>query len=263
MRDLERWKDQVELSLDGRQIFFLFFGSAVAACVIFVAGVLVGKRIEQRACTPPAVADPLAVLDQVDQLDHASARAGDGDDGFTFHEALSRREVRGRPGRTSNAGSGTETAAARPATAAVTPENKPDNKPENKADNRPDNKSDNKGDGKAEGPADAKGSKDGQKVEVAAAHKTETPPAAASAHKPTDERYTLHISAFSQKDDAEDFLHRIQAAGYRPSLVQSEIPGRGLFYRVRVGDYSSKKAAFEAKNEFERRQRLPVYVARL
>ena len=35
MRDLDRWKDKVEISLDGRQIFFLFFGSAVAACLIF------------------------------------------------------------------------------------------------------------------------------------------------------------------------------------------------------------------------------------
>ena len=254
MRDLERWKDQVELSLDGRQIFFLFFGSAVATCVIFVAGVLVGKRIEQRACTPPAVADPLAVLDQMDQLDRASGRAGGGDEGFTFHEALARREVRARPGRASNAGSGTETAAARPAPAAVA------------SDAKGDHKSDNKSDGKAEGTADGKDGKDAKKVEAATAataHKTETPPAAPAAHKPADERYTLHISAFSQKDDAEDFLHRMQAAGYRPALVQSEIPGRGLFYRVRVGDYSSKKAALEAKNEFERRQRLPVYVARL
>ena len=49
MRDLDRWKDKVEISLDGRQIFFLFFGSAVAACLIFVTGVLIGKRIEARA----------------------------------------------------------------------------------------------------------------------------------------------------------------------------------------------------------------------
>ncbi|HEX2569763.1 MAG TPA: SPOR domain-containing protein [Polyangia bacterium] len=230
MRDLERWKDQVELSLDGRQIFFLFFGSAVAACVIFVAGVLVGKRIEQRACTPPAVADPLAVLDQADQIEQAGARAGDGEDGFTFHEALARREVRPRPSRApSGPGGGGEAAVTRPAAAAATSEGKVEGKADGKA-----------ADGKA---ADGKDAKD--------------------AHKPNEERYTLHISAFSQKDDAEDFLHRMQAAGYRPSLVQSEIPGRGLFYRVRVGDFSSKKAALEAKSEFERRQRLPVYVAHL
>ena len=56
MRDLERWKDKVEISLDGRQIFFLFFGSAVAACLIFVLGVLIGKRLEvYEAQTKPLI----------------------------------------------------------------------------------------------------------------------------------------------------------------------------------------------------------------
>jgi hypothetical protein len=53
--------------LDGRQIFFLFIGSAVAACLIFALGVTVGRRIEQRALAreKAAPADPLAVLDEI------------------------------------------------------------------------------------------------------------------------------------------------------------------------------------------------------
>src|SRR6185436_17767746 len=70
MSETERWKDRVEMSLDGRQIFFLFFGSAVAACLIFVAGVLVGKRMEQRAlgAATPVAEDPLTELDRLDYL---------------------------------------------------------------------------------------------------------------------------------------------------------------------------------------------------
>ena len=85
MRDLDRWKDKVELSLDGRQIFFLFFGSAVAACLVFVLGVLVGKRLEARALalTPAPVEDPLAALDQLGEAD-------DADEGLTFHKALTK-----------------------------------------------------------------------------------------------------------------------------------------------------------------------------
>ena len=94
MREFERWRDRVELSLDGRQIFFLFFGSAVAACLIFVAGVYVGRRLEARNAPSAAADDPLAALDQLDE---------EPDDGLTFHDALvagDKRAARERkPGR--------------------------------------------------------------------------------------------------------------------------------------------------------------------
>ncbi|HVT10019.1 MAG TPA: hypothetical protein VHO67_21305, partial [Polyangia bacterium] len=68
-RSVERWREKIEIRLDNRQVFFLFFGSAVVACMLFVLGVMVGKRIESRgqaeAAAPPA--DPLAALDRVHQ----------------------------------------------------------------------------------------------------------------------------------------------------------------------------------------------------
>ena len=58
-------------------------------------------------------------------------------------------------------------------------------------------------------------------------------------------------------------MHKIQSAGYKPFLVASEIPGKGVFFRVRVGDYGSRQAAVDAKSEFERKQRIIAYVAKL
>jgi cell division septation protein DedD len=75
--------------------------------------------------------------------------------------------------------------------------------------------------------------------------------------------FTLQLSAFPERADAEEFMRRIQGAGYKPFLVVSEIPGKGVFYRVRVGDYSSRQAAADAKNEFEHKQRMIAYVAKL
>src|SRR3954468_1729910 len=98
MRDLDRWKDKVELSLDGRQIFFLFFGSAIAACLIFVLGVLIGKRIEARALAlqPAPIEDPLAALDQLGDADEA-------DEGLTFHKALTPPKAEKPAGETKKA----------------------------------------------------------------------------------------------------------------------------------------------------------------
>src|SRR5437588_146500 len=187
MRDLDRWKDKVEISLDGRQIFFLFFGSAVAACLIFVVGVLIGKRIEARALAlqPAAIEDPLAALDQLGDADEA-------DEGLTFHKALTPPKA--------------ALPAARPQVVQQAPTKKPD---------------------------------------------------ATASH------FTLQLSAFPDKADAEEFMHKIQSAGYKPFLVASEIPGKGVFFRVRVGDYGSRQAAVDAKSEFERKQRIIAYVAKL
>src|SRR5690349_8978554 len=65
---LPGWREKIEVRLDNRQVFFLFFGSAVVACMLFVLGVIVGKRIESRGRAAAAeVVDPLAVLDRAAQ----------------------------------------------------------------------------------------------------------------------------------------------------------------------------------------------------
>ena len=77
LRDVERWKDKIEVRLDNRQVFFLFFGSALCACMLFVLGVIVGKRLESRGrAAAPEVQDPLAVLDRINSVGLASAAIG-------------------------------------------------------------------------------------------------------------------------------------------------------------------------------------------
>jgi DedD protein len=67
-RNVERWREKIEVKLDNRQVFFLFFGSAVVACMLFVLGVMVGKRIESRGqAEAPQLQDPLAALDRAHQ----------------------------------------------------------------------------------------------------------------------------------------------------------------------------------------------------
>ena len=75
LRDVERWKDKIEVRLDNRQVFFLFFGSALCACLLFVLGVIVGKRLESRGrALAPEIQDPLAVLDRINGAPPPRAR---------------------------------------------------------------------------------------------------------------------------------------------------------------------------------------------
>jgi cell division septation protein DedD len=259
MRDLDRWKDKVEISLDGRQIFFLFFGSAVAACLIFVVGVLIGKRIEARALAlaPAAIEDPLAALDQLGDADEA-------DEGLTFHKALA-------PAKTDKpvAAKAAVKAAAPIAEKKVEPKKEP-------APAAADDESDDE-----DRPATAEASKpepkaEPKKVEPKKPELAKAPalpaarPQVVAANGPsakkmdaTASHFTLQLSAFPDKSDAEEFMRKIQAAGYKPFLVASEIPGKGVFFRVRVGDYGSRQAAVDAKTEFEKKQRIIAYVAKL
>src|ERR1041384_6132748 len=57
-REPELYKDKIEVSLDGRQIFYLFFGGAVIVGLVFVLGVMVGRRVEARGGGPPPRARP-------------------------------------------------------------------------------------------------------------------------------------------------------------------------------------------------------------
>ncbi len=48
MEDAAKWKNKVDLVLDSRQIFLLLFGGASVACLVFVLGIMAGKRLESR-----------------------------------------------------------------------------------------------------------------------------------------------------------------------------------------------------------------------
>ena len=84
-RESELYKDKIEVSLDGRQIFYLFFGGAVIVGLVFVLGVMVGRRVEARGHVDQprasAAVDPLAALDRLE-----------GGNGLSFHLDSESRE---------------------------------------------------------------------------------------------------------------------------------------------------------------------------
>ncbi|HKA90120.1 MAG TPA: SPOR domain-containing protein [Haliangiales bacterium] len=208
LRDADRFKDKLEVHLDNRQIFALFFGGAVVACLVFVLGVMVGRRIEARErvaakAATSATVDPLAALDELGADEKA-------DEALAFPTALA-------GGKSPDA---------------VVPPPAPE-----KVEAKP-----------AEKPAEAKAVKPEKKPEP---------------EKDKKKKFTLQISSFQDKSEADALVAKLAAAGYKPYVILSEVEGKGTFFRVRIGEYRSKSDASDAKEAFERKQRIIAYVTKM
>ncbi len=282
-REAELYKDKVEVSLDGRQIFYLFFGGSVIVGMVFVLGVLVGRRVEARGhvdrARTHAVSDPLAALDRLE-----------GSGGLSFQGALTGKDAPSSVEKTIDDLEKARAPKAAPTDKAVDkakpeeakagpvvkpePAAKPANKTEVKAENKPEPKIDAKPDAKV----DAKSEKKPEaKIEKKSEPKVGAPEAKASAKvdakvvvkvdakvgakvdapvekKPEESktRYTLQLSSFQDRDEAETFLSSVKAQGFQAQITQAEVEGKGTFYRVRMGTYRSMDAATSAKSELEK-----------
>jgi len=243
-RNAERWRDKIELRLDNRQVFFLFFGSAVVACMLFVLGVMVGKRIESRGqAASPDLQDPLAALDRAHKPVAGAAPAPAPQ--LTFANTLI-----APPAKASAPGAKAKTPvklasvapAAKPAPlapAAVAPQPP---KPLAPAAAPP-------------RPLAAVAAPPKPVAPAAAARPVVTAPVAEPAK--SKGRFTLHLSTFATAEEANAFAQRYPGA----FVVGGDVPGRGMAYRVRYGNFSSYKDATSAKDSFEKQNNVIALVA--
>jgi cell division septation protein DedD len=246
IRDAERMKDKIEVSLDNRQIVVLFFGGAVVACLVFVLGVMVGRRLEgrervaQKAATSAQI-DPLAALDELGADEQADDKAGD----LAFATALAAEGQKHARAEAKPAKEPPKEAAQSPAKA--TKEAKETAKPESAAP------------AAKEVPAEAAVAPE---VVADKADKAKDAKDSDKDKPKKKQRFTLQISSFQDRGEADALLAKLVGAGYKPFLVTSSVPDKGVFFRVRVGDFGSKSDAQDAKAEFEKKQHLLAYVTK-
>lgn len=239
---VDLYKDKIEVSLDGRQIFYLFFGGAVIVGLVFVLGVMVGRRVEARGhvdrASVAATVDPLAALDRLE-----------GGNGLSFQGAL-----RGNDAPASDVEK----------TIAAMQDKKPEaKKPEVKVEpppvvakveeKKPEAKVEEK---KVEAPKPEAKKTEEKKVETKVEEKKpeekkpedKKPEEKKAEDKP---RFTLQLSSFQDKAEAQNYLEAIKAAGYSAYVTEGAVDGK-QYFRVRLGSYKSFDAAVEAKTEFEK-----------
>ena len=227
MREMHKWKDKVEVSLDNRQIFFLFFGLSVVGCFVFALGVMVGRRVDwnPEGQVAALAGDSLAVLD-----DQSGEPPGEDAADFTFTEGLKAPATIGVPETRTQAEA--EGAVEKPAPAVS--EKKPETKPA----------------------AD-------QTLANSAPATKRTLPGTKTSVDPsrTGKVFTLQMKAFSREDEATSFADRLRRNGHDVRVEATEVRGR-LWHRVRMGSFKEWDKALAAKSDFEKAEHIIAYVVR-
>jgi cell division septation protein DedD len=266
MRDTHRMREKYDLSLDSRQVVSLLIGGIVVLGAVFVLGVLVGKKL---AGTPRAdhAPDLLTALDhKSDALERARAAPP-----LTFQEELTRPTASTptaisppatqtaaapatQPASATSATPAATATASKPATAlhpaavpvptVVANEAKPEKKPAPEKKVEP---------AARPPPPESVATRSAP----AAAHPAPKVPDATSATG----AFTLQLGASNNRDDAERQAARLREKGYAPYIVTAEVPGKGTWYRVRMGSFPTKDAATRYLQDFKRETQAEAFVA--
>jgi DedD protein len=86
-----------------------------------------------------------------------------------------------------------------------------------------------------------------------------TPPAA-SAPAGHDGGWQLQVSSFKTESEAEQFADQLRARGHKAYTQEAKVTGRGTWWRVRVGPFSSKQAATAYRATFEQKEHVVPFV---
>ncbi|MGQ0506395.1 MAG: SPOR domain-containing protein [Myxococcaceae bacterium] len=269
MRDAHRMKEKFDLSLDNRQIVSLLIAGLVVLGSVFVLGVVVGKKLSTQDKTATAP-DLLTALDE-----KAAALNEARDASLTFQEELTRKgpPVIQAPAVHVGASLPEPEALARKAEPmqAEAPRRRPVVAPE-------------------VGPVPPEPPEESAETKVETIHlpdpvKVETPTPAAktqpvatritqdgggankdsAAKRPTETAangaFTLQLSASQNKAEADRFITKLRDKGYAPFIVTAQVPGKGTWYRVRMGSFANKEAATRYLADFRRETQLDAFVA--
>ncbi|MBN2340873.1 MAG: SPOR domain-containing protein [Deltaproteobacteria bacterium] len=74
--------------------------------------------------------------------------------------------------------------------------------------------------------------------------------------------FTLQVGSFQDHREASLMVNRLRRAGHKSFLVRVNMPDSGVWYRVRVGPFDSKRDAWSYKQDFESKERLPAFVVK-
>jgi len=249
------YKDKIEVSLDGRQIFYLFFGGSVIVGLVFVLGVMVGRRVEARGhverAQTQATVDPLAALDRLEGGGLSYQGALRGGDAPTSDVEKTIGEMAKQPKAGAKKDDKHEADKKPEAKQAELPKLVPEAKPEAKKDEAKKSEKPEKSDRPEKSEKKDEAKKDESKKKSEDDKAVEKVEAKAEPKPEKKTRFALQLSSFQDKGEAQAYLEQVKANGLAAYVTEADVDGK-TFFRVRVGKYSSVDAASDAKVDIDK-----------
>lgn len=84
------------------------------------------------------------------------------------------------------------------------------------------------------------------------------PNAAKIRAEPTAKLYTIQVAAFKAAGDADKLVAELKQKGYGAYRVIGKVPGKGLWYRVRVGRYNDRAKASSTIAKLKKAGKKPI-----
>ena len=89
----------------------------------------------------------------------------------------------------------------------------------------------------------------------------DTPPSSAdSAPAGREGGYQLQVSSFRTQGEAQGFADQLRARSHKAYVVEAHVPGRGTWFRVRIGPFQTQHAASQYRTGFEAREHVVPFI---
>ena len=72
--------------------------------------------------------------------------------------------------------------------------------------------------------------------------------------------YQLQVSSFRTREEAEAFAAQLRARSHKAYVTEAHVAGRGTWFRVRIGPFSSQHAAAQYRAGFEGREHVVPFI---
>jgi cell division septation protein DedD len=72
--------------------------------------------------------------------------------------------------------------------------------------------------------------------------------------------YQLQVSSFRLQEEAQRFSTALRQRGHRAHVESALVPGKGTWFRVRVGPFKGKIEALKYRREFEQREHMVPFL---